>query len=126
MGNVVADGSVEIDFATRKSNQRVKGSDGNRAFSGTGKAWFDSSIRDIQRLEEEIQRANSSPDNALTIGVEFEPVSIGGMEFRMPRRVTASAHRAGQGRAERGVFEAEYTGYRKYGSSSTITFDHPE
>lgn len=117
--------SVEIEFATRKDNKRVKvkGSDGMHTLNGTGMAWFDASTYEVKRLEEQILPPDGNPENALTITVDYEPVVIGDVTFHLPRRVTAIAHRTIQGHAQRGVYEAEYTEYRKYGSSSAITFD---
>jgi hypothetical protein len=49
-------------------------------------------------------------------------VRIGENQFYLPSRVSASARRTVAGKAERGEFVAEYTNYRKYGSSTTIQF----
>lgn len=92
-GESAAPESLAIAFVTSNRKQHVKGPDGTHAFNGSGKAFFSPSTYEIERLEEKILPVNGDPANALTITVEFEPVAIGDEKFRMPRRVTAVAHR---------------------------------
>jgi hypothetical protein len=120
------EGSFGIAFTTKNGKQKIKGKDGERSFQATGRAWFDPVSYEVIRLEQRILPQGDDPSGGLSIGVEYRPVRIGESEFRLPVRVTATAHRVAAGQAERGEYTAEYSDYRKYGSSSTIQYQNPD
>ncbi len=111
-------GTFAISFAATNNRQRIKSKEGTHSFEETGRAWFDSATYEIVRLERRI-----GPDSGLTIAIDYAAVPIGEDKFRLPSRVSATAHRPGAGgELLRGEYTAEYTDYRKYGSSSTIQY----
>jgi hypothetical protein len=110
-----------IAFATSNDKQKIRGKDGVHPFEATGRAWFDPASLEIIRLEESILTKGGN-SGELKISVDYGPVRIGGNEFRLPVRVSATAHRVTSGSVERGEYLAEYSDYRKYGSTSTVRF----
>lgn len=119
-----ADSAPVISFETTNRHQKIKGGGHLHSFDETGRAWFDRGSYDIVRLERRILTGSGASDELL-ITIDYKPVQIGENSFRMPACVSATAHRTASGRAERGDYAAEYTDYRKYGSSSTIEFQEP-
>jgi hypothetical protein len=115
-----------VAFATKNNKQKIKGKDGSQSFQAEGRAWFDPASFEIIRLEQRIMPEGAEPEDGLPVTVEYRPVQIGENRFRMPVRVSASAHRTVAGMAERGEYVAEYSDYRKYGSSSTIQYSNVE
>lgn len=115
-----------VAFTTNNGKQRIKGKEGARSFQATGRAWFDPVSFEVIRLEQRIVPRGDEPSGGLPIAVDYGPVQIGESQFRLPVRVSATAHRANSGRAERGEYVAEYGNCRKYGSSSTIRYSNPE
>jgi hypothetical protein len=111
-----------VAFATRNGKQKIKGKDGVHSFQSSGHAWFDPVSFEVIRLEEHILTKGDEDGTDIPITVEYRPVRIGESQFRMPVRVSATAHRVVSGKAERGEYVAEYSDYRKYGSSSTIHY----
>jgi hypothetical protein len=116
------EGSFGVAFATKNGKQKIRGKDGARTFQATGLAWFDPVSCEVIRLEQRILPQGDDTSGGLSISVEYRPVRIGESEFRLPVRVRATAHRVDSGKAERGEYTAEYSNYRKYGSSTTIQY----
>jgi hypothetical protein len=116
------EGAVVISFATKNDRQKIKSNKGNRSFQETGRAWFDPVSFEILRLERQIVADGAEPGDEVPITIEYQPVRIADDTFRLPARVSATAHRVVSGKAERGEYEARYTDYRKYGSTSTIRY----
>ncbi len=119
-------GSFVVAFTTKNGKQKMREKNGSSSYQATGRAWFDPVSFEIIRLEERILAKGQEPGDALPINVEYRPVQIGENQFRMPVRVSASAHRVVAGKAERGEYLAEYSDYRKYGASSTIRYPNLE
>jgi hypothetical protein len=111
-----------IGFATKNGKQKIVEKDGLHSFKATGRAWFDPQTFEVVRIEEQIEPKGGELGSSLPVMVEYKPVRIGENQFYLPSRVSASARRTVSGKAERGEFVAEYSNYRKYGSSSTIQF----
>ena len=111
-----------IGFATKNGKQKIVEKDGLHSFKATGRAWFDPRTFEVVRIEEQIEPKGGELGSSLPVTVEYKPVRIGENQFYLPSRVSASARRNVSGKAERGEFVAEYTNYRKYGSSTTIQF----
>jgi hypothetical protein len=115
-----------VAFTTRNGKQKMREKNGTTSFQAAGRAWFDPVSFEIIRLEERILGKGDEPGDALPITVEYRAVQIGENQFRMPVRVSATAHRVVAGKAERGEYAAEYSDYRKYGASSTIQYPNLE
>ena len=111
-----------VAFTTKNGKQKIKEKDGAHSFQAAGRAWFDPVSFEVMRLEERILPKGGEPGNEIPVTVEYRPVRIGESQFRLPVRVSATAHRVVSGNAERGEYVAEYSNYRKYGSSSTIHY----
>jgi hypothetical protein len=111
-----------IGFATKNGKQKIVEKDGLHSFKATGRAWFDPQTFEVLRIEEQIEPKGGELGSSLPVTVEYKPVRIGENQFYLPSRVSASARRNVSGKAERGEFVAEYSNYRKYGSSTTIQF----
>ena len=95
-----------VAFTSKKADFRVKGPDGVHAVKTSGRAWFDPSTFEVTRIEFSL--------GEIPLNIEYQPVRIGDATFRMPSRVTAAGHGH--------EFLAEYTNYRKYGSTTNIQF----
>jgi hypothetical protein len=115
-----------VAFTTRNGKQKVREKNGTVSFQATGRAWFDPVSFEVIRLEERILAKGDEPGEDLPVSVEYRPVQIGENQFRLPVRVSATAHRIVGGKAERGEYVAEYSDYRKYGASSTIQYPNLE
>jgi hypothetical protein len=115
-----------VAFTTKNGKQKVREKNGTSSFQATGRAWFDPVSFEVIRLEERILAKADEPGDELPVTVEYRPVQIGEGQFRLPVRVSATAHREVAGKAERGEYLAEYSDYRKYGASSTIHYPNLE
>ena len=114
-----------VAFTTKNGKQKMRGKSSSSSFQATGRALFDPVSFEVIRLEERILVKGDEPGDDLTVSVESRPVQIGENQYRMPIRVSATAHRVVAGKAER-EYRAEYSGYRKYGASSTIQYPNLE
>jgi hypothetical protein len=115
-------GAIAIAFSSRSGRQKIVEKDGLHSYKAAGKAWFDPVSFEILRIEERIQPKGGELGGELPVVVEYQPVRIGESQFYLPSRVSATARRTVAGKAERGEFTAEYSDYRKYGSSTSIQF----
>jgi hypothetical protein len=115
-----------VAFTTKNGKQKMREKNGSSSFQAAGRAWFDPVSFEVIRLEERILAKGDEPGDDLPVAVEYRPVQIGQNQFRMPVRVSATAHRVVAGQAERGEYRAEYSDYRKYGASSTIRYPNLE
>ena len=115
-------GAFAIAFRSTGARQKIVEKDGAHSFKAAGRAWFDPASFEILRIEEQIQPKGGELGSDLPVIVEYQPVGIGESRFYLPSRVSASARRSVEGKAQRGEFVAEYSNYRKYGSETSIQF----
>jgi hypothetical protein len=119
-------GAIAISFATKTDNQRILEKDGAHVFHETGCAWFDPVTFEIVRLER-LLIPQDGLGGELPITIDYLPFRIGENTFRLPSHVSSSSKRVAAGTSDRGVYEADYTNYRKYGSTTSIQFaDDPK
>jgi hypothetical protein len=116
------DAAIVVSFTTKNAKQKIKSKNGTRSFQETGRALFDPVSFEIIRLDRQIVVDGAEPGDEVPIIIEYRSVRIGDDTFRLSARVSATAHRVVAGKAERGEYEARYTDYRKFGSTSTIQY----
>jgi hypothetical protein len=114
--------TLVVEFATRPGQTLLaQDIDGHRyLLNDTGVAWIDKETLRVLRLRRRYLNVpeGNSPAEAT---VDYSEVQIDGKPFWMPKTV-----RMTQGRSrtfQNGAYTAEYSNYRKFETSSAITFD---
>ena len=83
-----------------------------------GKAWLDEATFQVIRLE----RIYGVPKNEVAVVVDYAETAMDGKAFWMPRTVTTTLTKLGSADPPKRSM-AEYSGYRKFTSSSSIRYE---